>query len=66
MERSSLLADRLRRWLSEHPILGFVLLTLWISYLVGGPVLIASTGAIPPSAALLRTYAPRVLVVWGP
>jgi CAAX protease family protein len=29
-------------------------------------VLLASTGAIPPSAALLRTYAPRVLVVWGP
>jgi len=56
----------LRGWLNAHPIAAFVLLTFGISYLVGGPVLIAGMSAIAPSHALLRGYLPRILVVYGP
>jgi membrane protease YdiL (CAAX protease family) len=60
------MVDRFRGWLGTHPVLAFVLLTFGISYLVGGPVLIAGMMAIPPSAELLRGYLPRILVVYGP
>jgi membrane protease YdiL (CAAX protease family) len=58
--------NRLRGWAGAHPIAAFVLLAFGISYLVGGPVLVAGMGAMPPSAPLLRTYLPRILVVYGP
>ena len=56
----------LRGWIAAHPVAAFVLLTFGISYLVGGPVLIAGMSAIAPRAALLRAYLPRLLVVYGP
>jgi membrane protease YdiL (CAAX protease family) len=56
----------LRGWIAAHPIAAFVLLTFGISYLVGGPVLLAGTSAITPRDALLRAYLPRILVVYGP
>ncbi len=58
--------NRLRGWAGAHPIAAFVLLAFGISYLVGGPLLIAGMGAMPPSAPLLRGYLPRILVVYGP
>lgn len=56
----------LRGWIAAHPVAAFVLLTFGISYLVGGPVLIAGMSVIAPRAALLRAYLPRLLVVYGP
>jgi len=53
-------------WVGAHPVAAFVLLAFGISYLVGGPVLIAGMSAIPAHAVLLRLYLPRVLVVYGP
>ena len=43
-----------------------MLLAFGISYLVGGPALLAGASLIPARAALLHTYAPRILVVFGP
>jgi membrane protease YdiL (CAAX protease family) len=58
--------NRLRGWLVARPIVGFVVLVFAISYLVGGPVLLAGMKVIPPRAELLRGYVPRLLVVYGP
>lgn len=58
--------DHLRSWFERQPIVGFVLLAFGISYLVGGPALLAGASLIPARAALLHTYAPRILVVFGP
>lgn len=56
----------LTRWFGEHPIAGFLLLTFGISYLIGFPALITYTAWAPPQPRVLRTYASRVLVVYGP
>jgi membrane protease YdiL (CAAX protease family) len=56
----------LRGWVNAHPVAAFILLTFGISYLVGGPVLIAGMAAIAPRDELLRAYLPRILVVYGP
>jgi uncharacterized protein len=56
----------LKGWLKRRPIAGFALLAFGISYLIGGPVLLAGMWAIPANAVLARTYVPRVLVVFGP
>lgn len=57
---------RMKRWLRTHPVAGFVVLAFGISYLIGGPVLMLGSGMIPQHAPLLRAYAPRVFVVYGP
>jgi membrane protease YdiL (CAAX protease family) len=57
---------RVRGWLETHPVWGFVALAFGISYLIGTPILVAMSGLLPPGAALARSYAPRVLVTWGP
>ena len=44
----------------------FVLITFAISYLAGVPLLMFGGGAIPPTSGLLRSYGPRLLVVFGP
>lgn len=56
----------LRSWLETHPVGAFVALAFGVSYLVGGPVLLAGAALMPTDAALLRAYAPRILVVFGP
>lgn len=53
-------------WLAAHPVGGYVALACAVSYLAGGPVLIAVQSLAPPDAFLVRTYGSRVLVVWGP
>lgn len=55
----------MRAWLGVRPVAGFVLLTFGISYLVGGPVLLAGM-MLAPHPGLLRTYVPRIGVVYGP
>lgn len=57
---------RMKRWLGTHPVAGFVLLAFGISYVIGSPVLMLGSDAIPQHAELLRAYAPRVFVVYGP
>jgi membrane protease YdiL (CAAX protease family) len=59
-------AHRRGAWVGAHPIAAFVLLAFGISYLVGGPVLVAGMTFIPPHATLVRSYLPRILVVYGP
>jgi uncharacterized protein len=56
----------MKRWLETRPVVGFVLLAYGISYVVGGPALLVGASLIPESEELLRTYAPRLLVVFGP
>ncbi len=48
------------------PVSRFLLIAFAISYLAGVPLLMFASGAIPPTSGLLRHYAPRLLVVFGP
>jgi uncharacterized protein len=59
-------ADRRGGWVGTHPVAAYVLLAFGISYLAGGPVLVAGMATIPAHAVLLRSYLPRILVVYGP
>ena len=52
----------LHRW----PLACFIVLAFSMSYLIGGPVLMALSMMIPSDYPLLRTYGARLLVVWGP
>lgn len=52
--------------LRRRPVACFILLAFGISYLIGGPLLMALSMSIPPDYPLLRTYGARLLVVWGP
>jgi membrane protease YdiL (CAAX protease family) len=52
--------------LRRRPVACFILLAFGISYLIGGPLLMALSTSIPSDYPLLRTYGARLLVVWGP
>jgi membrane protease YdiL (CAAX protease family) len=66
VRRSSRSFRLVSRWLRDRPIAGFLLLAFGLSYLVGFPTLIGYTAWAPPQPRVLRTYASRVLVVYGP
>ena len=56
----------MRTWFAARPVGGFILLAFGISYLLGIPLLVFASGAIPPHLELARLYAPRLLIVSGP
>lgn len=53
-------------WLRAYPIVGFLVLTFVISYLIGMPALFAYSAWAPDQPPVLRTYLSRTLVVYGP